>query len=46
MAIWFASRPRRNVTRSQNCFGIILNQHGLTRQHDDDFVFLMVPVPV
>lgn len=46
MAVWRTRRPRRNIARSQNRFGIILNQHRLARQHDDNFIFLVVPVPV
>jgi len=46
MAVWFARRPRRDVACPQKRFGIILNQHGFARKDDDDFVFLMVPVPV
>ena len=46
MAVWFARRPRRNVACPQKRFGIILNQYGFARKDDDDFVFLMVPVPV
>jgi len=46
MAVGFARRPRRNVACPQNRFGIILNQYGFARQHDDDFVFFMVPMPM
>lgn len=46
MAVWFARRPRRDVACPQKRFGIILNQYGFARKDDDDFVFLMVPVPV
>ncbi len=46
MAVWFARRPRRDVACPQNRFSIILNQYGFARKHDDDFVFLMVPMPV